>query len=74
MEKSFQKLNKIQLIEEPKSEDLLRSELEDALAGWYCTCYTPSTGKCEKGYSPDGSCTGGIGNNYCSAVYTVPQL
>ncbi len=29
-------LKKIQLIEEPKSEELLRQELEEALGGWNC--------------------------------------
>ena len=32
-------LGKIRLIEEPKSEDLLRNELEEALGGWNCTSY-----------------------------------
>lgn len=68
MEKSFQKLNKIQLIEEPKSEDLLRSELEDALAGWTCTCYYVGTGTCNNGFSSNGTCDGG--GNYCSSQYS----
>lgn len=35
-------LKKIQLIEEPKSEELLRKELEEALGGWNCGTYDGS--------------------------------
>lgn len=35
----MKELKKIRLIEEPKSEELLRSELEEALGGWNCGTY-----------------------------------
>lgn len=69
MEKSApKKLRKIQLIEEPKSEDLLRKELEEALGGWSCGTYDDGWIKdsCSGGYS-SGSCSGG--NDYCG-TYT----
>lgn len=65
MEKSApKKLRKIQLIEEPKSEDLLRKELEEALGGWNCGTYDDGwfTDTCTK--HNNGTCTGG-GTNYC---------
>ena len=37
-------LEKIRLIEEPKSEDLLRNELEEALGGWNCGTYDVNSG------------------------------
>lgn len=59
-------LKKIQLIEEPKSEELLRKELEEALGGWNCGTYDDGwfSNTCNKYNS--GGCTDGSGsNNYC---------
>lgn len=69
MNANFKKLKKIQLIEEPRSEELLRSEIEDALAGWQCTCFDQTGGgggTCTAGYSPDAVCSGSTGKNFCS--------
>lgn len=69
MNAKINKLTKIQLIEEPKSEDLLRSEIEDALAGWTCTCYiTDDT--CDGGYSTKGICPDGT-SGYCYSHYKL---
>jgi len=63
------KLKKIQLIEEPKSEELLRAELEEALGGWNCGTY-------EDGWWSDtctsfhnGICQDGRNVNFCG-LYT----
>ena len=59
-------LGKIRLIEEPKSEDLLRNELEEALGGWNCTSYDDGwwSDHCKKYNS--GTCSDGSGaDNYC---------
>lgn len=69
MEKGIKKLTKIQLIEEPKSEDLLRSEIEDALAGWTCVCYV-NNDTCVGGYSENGICPDGR-SGYCSSQYKL---
>lgn len=72
MNQNFKKLKKIQLIEEPRSEELLRSEIEDVLAGYYCTCYAVNIpgNPCTGGFSEDGTCTGNLGNNYCASIFT----
>lgn len=58
-------LKKIRLIEEPKSEELLRSELEEALGGWNCGTFDDGWfGNTCKSYN-DGSCSAGSGTNYC---------
>ncbi len=65
-------LEKIRLIEEPKSEDLLRNELEEALGGWNCGTYDVNSGHC----SPydDGFCaSGGTATNYCSDYVGKPE-
>lgn len=64
--KNEKKLKKIQLIEEPKSEELLRKELEEALGGWNCGTYDNSwwNDNCA-GYN-NASCSDGSGAlNYC---------
>ncbi len=63
-------LKKIRVIEEPKSEELLRSELEEALGGWNCGTYDDGlfSDTCTN-YS-DNTCSAGNGaTNYC-VLYT----
>ena len=62
----MKKLKKIRLIEEPKSEELLRSELEEVLGGWNCGTYVDGwfTDECTS-YN-NASCSNGSGaTNYC---------
>lgn len=63
-------LKKIRLIEEPKSEDLLRQEFEEALGGWNCGTYSDGifTDICEGGYV-DSLCQDGKSDSYCG-IYT----
>ncbi len=66
----MKELKKIRLIEEPKSEELLRSELEEALGGWNCGTYDDGwfSDSCTK-YN-NAACTDGSGAiNYCG-IYT----
>lgn len=67
MEKSSKKmLKKIQFIAEPKSEDLLRKELEETLGGWNCATFSDGifTDTCDGGKT-DGICQDGANHNYC---------
>ena len=60
------KLKKIRLIEEPKSEELLRKELEETLGGYDCVSYSYTA--CTDYDS--GKCTSGTGaENYCHPYY-----
>lgn len=74
MKTNFRKLKKIQIIEEPRSEELLRSEIENVLAGWECACYDHPgenfSGSCI-GFYPDGVCSNGAGENYCIQVFRI---
>lgn len=59
-------LKKIQLIEEPKSEELLRSELEEALGGWNCGTYDDGWFGSGCAQYDDGICSNGnSATNYC---------
>lgn len=65
MENSVKKtLRKIQLIEEPKSEDLLRKELEETLGGWNCGTYDDGWFGDTCTSHSSGNCSGG-GKDYC---------
>lgn len=65
--KKEMKLKKIQLIEEPKSEELLRKELEEALGGWNCGTYNDSWWNDHCTNYNNGNCSDGSGSsNYCS--------
>lgn len=61
----MKELKKIRLIEEPKSEELLRSELEEALGGWNCGTYDDGWfGGCSE--FDNGICSSGNhATNYC---------
>lgn len=60
------KLQKIQLIEEPANEELIQQELEEILGGWNCGTYSNGwfRDKCTQWNS--GSCDVPTnGKNYC---------
>lgn len=64
-------LKKIRLIEEPKSEELLRNELEEALGGWNCGSYYIGNDEKYCTAYDDGACTSANPSfNYC-AKYTT---
>lgn len=64
----MKELKKIRLIEEPKSEELLRSELEEALGGWNCGSYyvTGGSGSCNN-YDSGVCSNNSTAGNYCMA-------
>ena len=66
--KKEMKLKKIQLIEEPKSEELLRKELEESLGGWNCGTYNDSWWNDDCNSYNNTNCSDGSGaSNYCSS-------
>ena len=63
--KTRKTLKKIRLIEEPKSEELLRSELEEALGGWNCGTYSKGWWSDSCTAYSSGACSSDSGDNYC---------
>lgn len=57
-------MDKIRIIDEPVSEEMLRSELEAVLGGWTCQCYNANDNSCEV-HNPDNTDKCNNGKNYC---------
>lgn len=68
MEKnSKNRLRKIQFIEEPMGEDLLRRELEEALGGWNCVSYYSAGFEDNCNRHNNNNCIDGANRNYCGS-------
>lgn len=57
-------MDKIRIIDEPVSEEMLRAELEAVLGGWTCDSYNANENSCAV-HNPDKSSTCNGDNNYC---------
>ena len=57
-------MDKIRIIDEPLSEEMLRAELEAVLGGWTCQSYDTNYNSCAV-HNPDRAATCNDGKNYC---------
>jgi 23S rRNA C2498 (ribose-2'-O)-methylase RlmM len=57
-------MDKIRIIDEPLSEEMLRAELEAVLGGWTCQSYDANYNSCAV-HNPDDDATCNGSKNYC---------
>lgn len=63
-------MDKIRIIDEPLSEEMLRAELEAVLGGWTCGTYdTTNTPNSCTSWDDKGTCGTGSGGNYCGEYF-----
>ncbi len=58
-------MDKIRIIDEPVSEEMLRAELEAVLGGWTCDSYNSNNNTCAV-HNPDSDSTCNGTKNYCN--------